>query len=163
MKTLPPAYGSAPGATTMDAPVLSYDARSCEWVLREPYAYEHDGTRIDVPAGFRFDLASVPRLAWWLVAPFELSISASLLHDYLYRYGGATRVGGRTYRRAEADALFREVMRREGVPGWQWASAYAAVRLFGWTAWRPSASRHRSTALREGFRRRFGYSLPRVA
>lgn len=42
-----------------------------------------------MPERFRFDLASLPREAWPLIAPFELSIAAPLLRDYLYRSGGA--------------------------------------------------------------------------
>lgn len=117
----------------LPAPVLVYDGA---WVLHEDYSY-YDAPRdclLNIPAGFRFDLASVPRALWWLIAPFELSIVAPLLHDWLYRHGGV--VPGRSYTRAEADALFRDVMREEGVPGWRWRAAYLAVRVAGRGSWR---------------------------
>ena len=63
---------------------MSY--RGGHWVLEAPYRYDDGATRLTVPAGFAFDLASIPRLFWPLAAPFELSIAAPLLHDFLYRY-----------------------------------------------------------------------------
>ena len=124
-------------ASRLAPPVLSYvDGR---WVLEGDYAYQDGATRLTVPAGFRFDLASVPRLFWALVAPFELSIVGPLLHDFLYRYAGdppppATQPP-RRYTRREADALFRDVMAAEGVPAWRRHAAYLATRLFGARSW----------------------------
>jgi hypothetical protein len=53
--------------------------------IEKPYVFG----MIQIPAGFVFDLASVPRVLWWLIAPFELSIVAPLIHDWLYRVEGA--------------------------------------------------------------------------
>jgi hypothetical protein len=114
-------------------PVLTYrgDGR---WRLEVAYTYADDETAIAVPVGFELDLASVPRVFWPLIAPFELSIVAPLVHDFLYRSGGKTAT--RTYMRAEADALFRRIMTAESVPKWRATLAYVAVRLFGRSAWR---------------------------
>jgi Protein of unknown function (DUF1353) len=109
------------------------------WRLEVPYTYHDDGTAITVPAGFEFDLSSVPRPFWSLIAPFELSIVAPLLHDFLYRHGGKPPAGidpPRAYSRAEADRLFRHIMEAEAVPTWRRVLAYAAVRAFGRGAWR---------------------------
>jgi hypothetical protein len=118
-------------------PLLSH--RDGLWVLEADYACDDHGTRLTVPAGFRFDLASVPRLFWPLVAPFELSIAAPLLHDFLYRYAGDPPAPGavppRRYARREADRLFREVMAAEGVAAWRRDAAWAAARLFGGRSW----------------------------
>ena len=44
---------------------------------------------VDVPAGFEFDGASVPRLFWWLLPPLSgESAEAAALHDYLYTHRG---------------------------------------------------------------------------
>lgn len=125
--------------SSMPPPVLSYDtARDC-WRLEAAYAYDDGGHVITVPEGFAFDLSSVPRLFWWSIAPFELSIVAPLVHDFLYRYRGDPPAGAvvpeRTYTRKEADDLFKRIMKREGVAGWRWRVAYAAVRLLGWSEW----------------------------
>ena len=122
-------------ASGLPAPVVSYLTRARCWRLERPYTYAEDGLRITVPAGFHFDLASVPRPFWWLIAPFELSVAAPLLHDFLYRYAGRPPAGSveppRSFSREEADRLFRRVMEREGVPGWRRAAAFWAVRAFG--------------------------------
>jgi len=113
--------------------------RDGAWVLEAAYGYDDVGTRLTVPAGFRFDLASVPRLFWPLVAPFELSIAAPLLHDFLYRHAGAPPPGAalpaRRYARRDADRLFREVMAAEGVAAWRRYAAWAAARAFGAPSW----------------------------
>ena len=42
-----------------------------------------------IEEGFEFDLASVPRAAWSIIAPFELGQVAPLVHDHLYKMRGA--------------------------------------------------------------------------
>jgi hypothetical protein len=126
-------------ASRLPPPLLTWVGGN-EWRLEADYAYRNGATTITVPAGFRFDLSSVPRALWWLIAPFELSIAAPLLHDFLYLHGSLPPAGSvdppRTYTRADADRVFREVMRAEGVPAWRRLLGYAAVRLFGRNAWR---------------------------
>jgi hypothetical protein len=125
--------------SALPAPVLTYlgDDR---WRLEQSYAYQDGDHRITVPAGFEFDLSSVPRAFWSVIAPFELSITAPLLHDFLYHYGGNPPAGSieppRSYTRKETDELFRSVMEQEGVAAWRRRLAYSAVRLFGGRAWR---------------------------
>ena len=120
-------------------PLISYLGGG-RWRLEATYRYRAGTTVITVPAGFEFDLASVPRLLWTLIAPFELSIVAPLLHDFLYRNGGSLPAGAieprRTFTRAQADRLFLDLMGVENVPAWRRVPAYLAVRLFGGHAWR---------------------------
>ncbi len=126
-------------ASSLGPPVLSYDPIKQLWRLEQDYAYVHAGTTITVPAGFEFDLASVPKPLWWLISPFDLSIVAPLIHDFLYRYEGNPLAGSiappRTYTRKEADRLFRYIMKQEGVWWWRRAAAYRAVRTFGRSWW----------------------------
>lgn len=123
----------------LPAPLVTYlgDGR---WRLERAYDYRDGDTTLTVPMEFEFDLSSVPRVFWSLIAPFELSIAAPLLHDFLYRHGGEPPPGSvspsRVYTRAEADRMFRESMRAEGVPAWRRTLAYAATRVFGRSAWR---------------------------
>jgi hypothetical protein len=37
---------------------------------------------VEVPAGYRFDFNSVPRLFWNIIAPQDFAIA--VIHDYLY-------------------------------------------------------------------------------
>jgi hypothetical protein len=123
-------------------PVLTYLTDRRLWRLERHYDYRDvEGARdIRVPVGFLFDLSSVPRPLWWLIAPFDLSIVAPLIHDFLYRYGGSPPGNAVTpphaYSRAEADRLFRTIMEQEGVARWRRVAAYAAVRAFGGGGWR---------------------------
>jgi hypothetical protein len=126
-------------ASALPGPVLTYVGDN-QWRLEAGYAYNDEAHVITVPEGFMFDLSSVPRPLWWLIAPFELSVSAPLLHDFLYRSGGKPRAGSveppRTYTRLDADRMFRRIMEAEGVAAWRRTLGYAAVRLFGGGAWR---------------------------
>lgn len=129
----------------MTEPIISYDTRRGRWILHRGYIYSSGTHHIWIRNGFAFDLASIPRVVWWLIAPFELSIVAPLVHDYLYAHGGRPPLdteiamwGKRLwYTRADADELFLRIMREEEVPRWRRGLAYAAVRLFGWVSWNP--------------------------
>ena len=125
--------------SSLPSPVVTYRVQERTWRLEADYSYQHDAHRIGVPDQFEFDLASIPRPFWWLVAPFELSIAAPLLHDFLYRYAGDPPAGSivppRSYSRAQADLMFRDVMKQEGVWAWRRVAAYRAVRWFGSGAW----------------------------
>lgn len=113
-------------------PVIKYDEK---WVLTETYTYQSEGFRLIINAGFEFDLASVPRAFWWAVSPFDLSITAPLIHDFLYLHQGKppqdTVFPARTFSRLEADRLFDRIMEQENISTWRRAIAYRAVRLFG--------------------------------
>ena len=129
-------------SSQLEPPVLTFNPRRGRWRLEHPYVYDDHGFRIIIQQGFEFDLASVPRTVWAVIAPFELSIVAPLIHDYLYVYGGNLPPGGvtpyQTYTRRAADLLFLEIMRREGIVEWRCRTAYNAVRLFGSIPWRGS-------------------------
>jgi hypothetical protein len=110
---------------------ITYLVRDGEWESEHAVVVPDvdRGRELRIPAGFRYDLASIPRWLWPIIAPHELSLIAPLAHDWLYRNHDAR------YTRPEADNLFRDLMRRERVPKWRRASAYAAVRAFGAQAW----------------------------
>jgi hypothetical protein len=121
-------------------PHVDYIVERELWIVVEEYRYPDGPNTIVIPYGFTFNLASIPRIIWPLVSSFELGLVGPLVHDFLYGCGGAPGPGAcipeRTYTRAEADALFREIMKVEQVPGWRWRIAYRAVRWFGASHWR---------------------------
>lgn len=86
------------------------------------------GYSIEVPAGYRSDLASVPRpvRAVWSRLEGETA-AAALLHDYLY----STHITPRW----AADGLFYEALKSEGVPMFKRTVMWLAVRLFGGRGW----------------------------
>lgn len=103
---------------------VSYDIPTNIWAVeRELHVAGHV-----IPAGFKSDLASVPRFFWRLIAPYECSLEAAIVHDWVYKKGFCyTRVG--------ADLMLREEMKRRKVVRWRRVLAYRAVRLFAWVVW----------------------------
>ena len=67
---------------------------------------------IEVPAGFIFDGASIPRAAWTLlgVTPFDgRIIHAAVIHDWLY--------STRQRSRKTSDKIFKRIMKKEKLIG----------------------------------------------
>lgn len=106
-----------------------------EWETLHPVAWQDSqcGIRVEIPAAYQFDLASVPRGFWWLIAPFELSTLAPLVHDWLYERKGLTEQ--RRLSRRKCDRVFLRIMKLEGVGRARRTLAYLAVRAFGWIYW----------------------------
>lgn len=113
------------------------------------YEWTKDGTpyKLIVPTGFTCDLASIPRLLWILISPFDLGASA-VPHDWFYAHAGRIPEGSwlrfedgvwvedtRPWTREHVDRLFGRMMREAKVPPFKRRSAYLAVRLFGYLVW----------------------------
>lgn len=101
--------------------------------LVRPYLHKigpHVG--ILVPEGFVTDFASVPRILWSLFPTTGEYSSAALVHDYLY--------GSHNLSRFLADAIFRAIMRQQGVPLWKCMAMYLGVRIGGYFAWKNNQS-----------------------
>jgi|SRR5262245_2573994 len=133
------AVSAAIALAVPDVPI-TYDVGMRSWRLLADYSYVYRENKLTAKAGYAFDLSSVPRPVWWLIAPNELSIVAPLFHDLLYEYRGrlpdSTYVNPyRTYTRREADELFLHLMEVEGVARWRRLAAYSAVRAAGGIAW----------------------------
>lgn len=96
------------------------------YVLQENLAFDDGVIQITVPAGYRCDLASVPRLLQWIIPKHELDY-AGAVHDYLYELA---------YDKAMADAVFYMIARSRGQVGsFRARLAWRAVRYGGWPAW----------------------------
>lgn len=102
-----------------------------------PYGMPHI---ITIPAGYRFDRASIPTVAGIIVTKDSLGCLGPLLHDALYRCDGRLERAPlpnevkcspyRYFTRAEADEAFREVMLADHIKPWRARLAYWAVRQF---------------------------------
>ena len=118
---------------------ITYDVGRRTWLLLSDYSYVYEGHTLTAKAGYAFDLSSIPRPVWWLIAPNELSIVAPLFHDLIYEYQGALPAECvspyRTYTRRETDDLFYYLMEDEGVAWWRRNAAYSAVRAAGGIYW----------------------------
>jgi hypothetical protein len=93
------------------------------WLLKEDLRYEGKFECFIVPAGFRTNFASVPRIFTWLVPTSGEYTKAAVLHDWLWGLPG--------FPRRDADGIFRRTMRELGVSDLRRYVMWAAVRLGG--------------------------------
>ena len=102
------------------------------WATYEPFSLLWwQGTRIGtvrVGRHFATNFASVPRLLWPLVAPWDSHVrKAAVCHDLLY--------SSHEYSREFADALLFHGMVPLNAPRWKRWLVWLAVRLFGRRPW----------------------------
>jgi len=105
------------------------------WILVEPFQFSVDGVSFTVPTGFWTDFASVPRILWPIISPYDLGVGC-IPHDFGYYCGPGTREFW--------DSVFLACMRKDGITAWKRFAAYQAVRRFGKPIW----DSHRSQSLR---------------
>lgn len=111
--------------------------------LEKPYGmyWEDRGSeyRLIVPAGYRTDLSSIPRLARSIIPVVGRQNGPSVLHDYIYepldndRPEGEHQLQGWTKR--DADALFLAACKAAGVNWLRRNIMWAAIRFGGYRAW----------------------------
>lgn len=143
---------------------VSYNPKKNIWILEEEYDYfdRIKQSQVVLHKGFEFDLSSIPRAFWRMVAIHELSLEAPLIHDFMYMSRGGERnyyiekkgrffcrkkilkeiLGSiesleKPYSRKEADDLFWTMMDEAGVSKWRRRCGYLGVRLFGGLHWKP--------------------------
>jgi hypothetical protein len=105
-----------------------YLTRKIDWRPDQP------GSRLQpasVPVGFVTDFASTPRIAWSIIPPDGDYVYPAVVHDYLYWSQRTTR--------ADADEVFRLMMKEFGIADALIATIYAAVRAGGGSAWAGNA------------------------
>ncbi len=88
--------------------------------------------RIDVPKGYAFDGASIPRMFWTLVGqPTDgLSLRAACIHDWMCDQAETYAM------RRLGDTLFLHVMEDSGVSKLRRLILYLAVRFYGRCIWK---------------------------
>lgn len=79
---------------------------------------------ITIPQGFITDLASVPRIVWWLIPPYGTYTINAIIHDYVYKH--------KLLPRRQADTVFlQDFDPKFPIPKWEKFSLYWGVRIFG--------------------------------
>lgn len=105
---------------------------------------EVKGHKVTVKKGFVTDLASVPRICWAFIAPWDVA-RAAIIHDLLYKcirqYRFEKSQGLRSSEdpkviakaKKAADNVFHMAMKDAdpSVPKWKIAAAYYSVKMFG--------------------------------
>jgi len=101
------------------------------WEVERSFEYyvgeESNPEYIEVPAGFKTDFASVPRMLWNIIPPDGNYTQAAVLHDYMYFR--------QLFKRSKCDKIFLEAMEVLKVSLWKRKIMYQSVRLFGWIGW----------------------------
>jgi hypothetical protein len=114
------------------------------YILPTYYSNSNDKEyRLTVPAGFVFDGASIPRFFWRIAGHPMLPryIAAAVVHDYLYGLLGPYD-NGYEMTRKEADLLFYDMLRTDGVSWLKANEMYYAVRAGGWKGFRKKYNRY---------------------
>ena len=94
-----------------------------------------NGKTITVPIGYVTDMASTPRVIWWLFPPFGTYSYAAIIHDFLYMTPEVV------VSRRFADAEFRRIMIEDGTSPFVANLFYFFVSLFGVWNWRKFKTR----------------------
>ena len=118
---------------------LSYTNPDIDEDALERVGVSVKGSRISVKKGFVTDLASVPRICWAFIAPWDVA-RAAIIHDLLYKrirqYRADALVEDKDVikeAKKASDDVFHMAMKdaEPSVSGWKIAAAYYAVRMFG--------------------------------
>lgn len=126
---------------------LSYKNEDMETKYLEKVGVKIKGNKINCAKGFVTDLASVPRVCWAFIAPWDIA-RAAIIHDLLYKRIREYRAKEgplsnhpnvyeviNTYKSAkkEADKVFLLAMKDADpkVSSWKIKVAYWSVVLFG--------------------------------
>lgn len=88
----------------------------------------HQKWIIRVPKGYETDLASIPRILWPLISPFDEYALGSIVHDYLY--------DSKIVSRWIADCVFIEAMKRSEISFLKIVLFFIAIRMFGRRYWK---------------------------
>ncbi len=113
---------------------ITYESSGRWRTLAAPVYFLYRGITFCIPAGFRWNGASVPWLLWWWVSPWtRWVVLASCVHDWLY--------GNKRLPRRDADRIFLQLLLIEARRcRWRWRRyhltvrariMYQAVRQFG--------------------------------
>ena len=124
--------------------ILTYTNPDINEDALERVGVEVKGSKITVKKDFVTDLASVPRMCWAFVAPWDVA-RAAIIHDLLYkrirqyRAEKKKKLGNwedpkviREAKRA-SDNVFHMAMKdaEPSIAWWKIAAAYYSVRMFG--------------------------------
>ena len=101
-----------------------------KWVLLEDFVVFTSKYKIVVKKGFDFDAASIPKVLWSVIgSPMDGKyVPGAVIHDGLYASGIISR--------SEADEVFLEIMKADGVSYAKRYAMYWAVRSCGGISWK---------------------------
>lgn len=114
-----------------------------KWKLVSDWKFSMDGVQYMIPAGFKFDGASVPKFFRSWLSPMGVLLIPGLVHDYGYKYSYLlTKYTTESYQIGfQHDQKFFDTVFRDAaieVNGFKYLNymAYYALRLGGFVAWK---------------------------
>jgi hypothetical protein len=109
------------------------------WEIVKDFEYEVYGREFVIPAGFRFDGASIPKFLHMFLSPVGVLLMGGLVHDYAYKYETLLRIDKKEtmgiISQKKADQIFRDINIK--INGFYLMNylAYWSLRLGGFMAW----------------------------
>jgi hypothetical protein len=109
------------------------------WEIAKDFHYKLNGEDFVIPAGFKFDGASIPKFLHPFLSPVGVLLIGGLVHDYGYKYATLLKKNKKdtlgTISQKRADEIFRDI--NIGVNGFYLMNylAYWSLRLGGFVAW----------------------------
>jgi len=109
------------------------------WEIANDFEYTLNGKKFVIPAGFKFDGASIPKFLHTFLSPVGVLLMGGLVHDYAYKYETLLRENKRdtlgVISQKRADEIFRDI--NIEVNGFYLMNylAYYSLRLGGFMAW----------------------------
>ncbi len=108
-------------STTCIKPMIDYHYLTCNNI-----SFKVNDQHFQIPKYFETDLASIPKIAWPIMAPSHSSlIRPAIVHDWFYRKTC-------DFTRFQTDLIFYHMLKNEGVSTLRASLMYYAVRFFGW-------------------------------
>jgi len=109
------------------------------WEIAKDFEYTLNGEKFVIPAGFKFDGASIPKFLHPFLSPVGVLLIGGLVHDYAYKFETLLKKNKTdtlgTISQKRADEIFRDI--GIGVNGFYLMNylAYYSLRLGGFMAW----------------------------
>jgi hypothetical protein len=94
--------------------------------LTQPFEFSVDSERYVVPEGFWTDFASVPRILWAVLSPYDLGVGP-IPHDFGYYTGFANKLYW--------DLVFLSCMKKDEISEFKSQATFRAVEWFGGKVW----------------------------
>jgi len=109
------------------------------WEIAKDFHYSLNNKDFVIPAGFKFDGASVPKFLAQFLSPVGVLLIGGLVHDYAYKYETLLMKNKKdtmgVITQKKADEIFRDI--NIEVNGFFFLNylAYYALRIGGFMAW----------------------------
>ena len=117
--------------------ILMWILGTRHWEIAEDFEYELNGTKYVIPAGFKFDGASIPKFLHTFLSPVGVLLLGGLVHDYAYKYAALKPKKGAVLLldQKKSDEIFRDI--NIEINGFYFMNylAYWSLRLGGFMAW----------------------------